>query len=190
MPDCKWRFAGLPVLTYLEYAALRCSKTTLFGSVWTKCRRTRRRILGGISTTPGHGPRPTLGCWGGESGSPFQGDVQTSRIEPFSIGFDIAQIEVGKVDIGSRFAHIAGDLLHPAGARAVLQRVAIAPRCALVPAAMHPATRAAPNGRRAAGRTGAGAGAAARSGGEDRGLNSRGMALSVVFFVFSLTASL
>jgi len=35
MPVCKWRFSALPVLTYIEYAALRCSKTTIFA---TACR--------------------------------------------------------------------------------------------------------------------------------------------------------
>jgi len=32
MPDRKWRFSALPVLTYVQYAALRCSKITIFAT--------------------------------------------------------------------------------------------------------------------------------------------------------------
>jgi len=33
-----------PVLTYLKYAALRCSQITLFGSVWPEFEATRSRF--------------------------------------------------------------------------------------------------------------------------------------------------
>lgn len=72
-------------------------------------------------------------------------------------------------------AQIADDLAHPRRAQAVLPRIAIATRRPAAPAAMHAAAMTAMDGGRPARRTGPGARAAARGGGEDAGFAGKGL---------------